>query len=92
MKTLVDLKQEEKELREKLSIVCSQIKDIKAKEFVEKSEFKIGSRVMMYGKPFEIVLVSHKWGRPRFFGRRVLKSGGLGKQEFALYGPLTAVS
>jgi len=85
-------------LKERLTTLQDEIIETKdkinlllLKHFVESNQFKIGDRVMHEGIQFELVAVRIAWGRASWFGRKVLKAGGLHKCESQLYRNPTAV-
>ena len=55
------------------------------------AKFEVGDVVTHYGRTMQISRVTSKYDRPAYYGKRVLKSGELGKQEFELYGAMTKV-
>jgi hypothetical protein len=54
------------------------------------ADYTIGQRVRMGRTNFEVSRIGRGYseGTAKYFGRKVLKSGTLGKQEFELYGCL----
>jgi len=68
----------------------SDLKAMNLRIAVMKAEYKIGDRVIRYGKDeYEIVNITSGWCM--YSGKRVLKSGELGKRVFELYGNLKKV-
>ncbi|MGK9452647.1 hypothetical protein ACSSZE_15520 [Acidithiobacillus caldus] len=59
------------------------------------SPFKVGDRVMQEyrdnGAVYEITRIESSFGSPAYYGRKVLKNGGLHKNEFSLFRKLKKI-
>lgn len=49
---------------------------------LHESKFNIGERVVRWGVKYEISRISSCCEKPKYHGRRILKSGSLGNKEF----------
>ena len=87
-----DLENRLTQLRAEMLEVQRQLDKVTTQKFLSKSEFGVGSRVLHWGKLYEITTTSIRYGSVRFCGKRVLKDGSLGVKEFELYGKLTKPS
>jgi len=89
---LEDLKLEQTRLAADLKAVNDKIHDIELSKAIEESPFKIGDKVLMYKNPYEITHTRLSWKGADHYGKKILKSGELGKQVFALYGVLSKLN
>lgn len=90
---------ERKELLEKIGKVRSELAELSKllaemdmTLFTEKSPFKTGDDVEMYGRKYRIIGQKMRFSTPEHCGRLIKKDGQLGLDTFNLYGKLTLIT